>query len=124
MSRWSILIVDDDEAICFSLKYALEKNGFEVVTIDNGLDGIRQIMEKDFDLVILDLNLGGMTGVDVLKSVNLENRNTKILIHSSYDKSFSLHKDAMRLGGHDSLPKPCSPKELLEKINSLLPTEA
>jgi DNA-binding response OmpR family regulator len=120
MTKPTILVVDDDETICITLKYELEKNGFEVETVEDAEGGIRQMTAKDYDLVILDLNLGEMTGVDVLKSVNLKNKNTKILIHSGYGKRFCLHEQAMELGGHDSLQKPCTPEALLTKISSLI----
>lgn len=116
----SILIIDDEVTICFLLKSELEERGFATETVFTAEDGVQKIMEKDYDLVILDLNLGTLTGIDVLKSVNLKNKKTKILITSGYNSSSPLYIQAKEFGTHGFISKPSNLKDFLEQINSLL----
>ena len=110
MAIRSILIIDDDETICFLMKCDLEGSGYEVEIAYTAEEGIRRLGDKEFNLIILDLNLGALTGIDVLKSVNLKNMKTKILIASGYDPSSTLHNQAKELGVHDFLPNPVAEK--------------
>jgi DNA-binding response OmpR family regulator len=120
MTLPSILIIDDDETICFLFKCNLEESGFAVETIFSPEEGIQKLEANDYDLLILDLNLGALTGADVLQSVNFKNKKTKILVASGYHSSSTIHTQVRQLGVTEFISKPSSKEDLLFKIKSML----
>jgi DNA-binding response OmpR family regulator len=75
-----ILIVEDDETLCEELQDILEDEGFDVTSSHDGLDGLDLATRKDFDLLLLDLRLPGMSGLDILKEVRAKRLPIKIVV--------------------------------------------
>lgn len=113
-----ILMIEDDEELADILGEFLQKNGISVKNYTNPLDGIRALENGDFDIVLLDLTLPNMDGLEVCKQISAE-KNIPIIISSA--RSDTQDKImALEFGADDYLPKPYDPKELLARINSVL----
>ncbi|MBD8004600.1 response regulator transcription factor [Bacillus norwichensis] len=114
-----ILVVEDEPSIATLLQYNLEKAGFSVLTASDGTEGLKKAMEERPDLMILDLMLPGMDGMDVCKTLRQEKVNTPILMLTArgdeFDKVLGLE-----LGADDYLTKPFSPREVVARVKAIL----
>src|SRR5512139_274589 len=97
MANIKILIVDDDKTICRTLKYQLEKGGYEVMTANSGDECLYQLKQNDFSLVLLDNKLPGMSGIDVLKQIKQSYSDLPVIIVTAYG-SIESAVDAMKSG--------------------------
>ena len=117
----SILIIDDEEDIRDILKYNLEKEGFYVDVASNGEQGLAKIKSKIPDLVILDVMMPGMDGIEVCDLIrstpNYENIIICLLTARNEDYSQIAGLDS---GADDYVSKPVKPKVLVSRINALL----
>lgn len=121
MAQEKILIVDDEEHILELLKFNIKNAGYEVITANNGGDGVRLAKEERPDLVLLDLMLPGMDGYDVCKEIkrNKETSNTAIIMLTA--KGEELDKIlGLELGADDYMTKPFSIRELLARVKAVL----
>ncbi len=80
----NILIIDDNEEMLKTFKQLLMDEGYRVTTANNGATGVIQFMRKNFDLVITDLNMPGMSGLDVIRRINNIIKVPIILMSSNY----------------------------------------
>jgi DNA-binding response OmpR family regulator len=80
MSGKKILIVDDDEEICLELKDILEDEGYKVSYELDGLKGFDNILKNNYHLIIQDLKLPGMDGIELLKRTKVNNKNQKVVV--------------------------------------------
>lgn len=121
MSKKRILIVDDEENILELLKYNLEKNGFEVVPKDNGEDAIEEMEKEDFDLVLLDLMLPGIDGLEILKFIRGHHRikNTPVIMLTAKNEEIDTVL-GLEMGADDYIGKPFGVHELLARVKALL----
>jgi DNA-binding response OmpR family regulator len=111
----NILVVDDTEAICSALRDLLTMNGYAVRTAPSGERAL-QIMEgAQMDLIITDLKMGGMSGLDLLKRVKQTNPSLPVIILTGFGDMDSVIA-AMRAGVADYLKKPFSVNEVLEVV--------
>lgn len=119
MDKETILAVDDEASIIDLLKYNIEKEGYNFISADNGEDGLKMAIEKDPDLIILDVMLPKMDGYSVCKGIRQEKINTPIIMLSArgeeIDKILGLE-----IGADDYMTKPFSPRELLARIKANL----
>ncbi len=116
MSR--ILVVEDDNDIAFLEKDYLEMNNYEVMVVSNGLEAISTLEKTKFDLVVLDLMLPGMGGLDVCKRIREINDIPVIMVTAKgevYDKVRGLG-----LGANDYITKPFDPTELVARVKAQL----
>lgn len=113
-----ILIVDDEPSIRKIVSHALTDAGFEVLTADDGDSALSYVETENVDLVVLDLMLPGIDGLEVCKRIRAE-RATPIIILSArgeeLDKILGLE-----LGADDYVPKPFSPRELVARVKANL----
>ena len=107
----SILIVDDDPALLQSLKEILEAEGYEVATAADGEQGLALIKEQAFDLVLSDLALPGLDGMELLKYLRREQPACPCIIITGFG-SITNAVTAMRHGAYDYFTKPVDPTEL------------
>jgi DNA-binding response OmpR family regulator len=119
-----VLVVDDDEGVRTAVTWALEADGFEVLAVDNGLAAMEAIEESPPALVVLDLSLPGLGGLDVLKRLRAtETRDGRrplpIILLSGRDGETDRIL-GLDLGADDYLVKPFSPGELAARARSLL----
>jgi len=119
MKKTRILIVDDSLAIVTSLSAILKVSGYEVSSANNGSDALRRIHSDDFDLVICDIEMPGMTGLDFLSRVRTEyERDLDVILMTGYlDHDYFI--EAIRLGASDFIRKPIDSKQMLRSILSL-----
>jgi two-component system, OmpR family, copper resistance phosphate regulon response regulator CusR len=114
-----ILIVEDEKKIADTLKFGLDEIGFSVEVAYDGKLGYHLFCANDFDLVILDINLPGMNGYDLCKSIRSQNQNIPVLMLTSMS-ALNDKIEGYESGADDYLVKPFEFKELLLKIRSLL----
>lgn len=113
-----ILVVDDNPEICELLRVYLEKEGYEVLTANDGMDGLTQFKMYDPDLVLLDIMLPRMNGWDVCKQIRNISSKPVIMITAKgevYDKVLGLE-----LGADDFIVKPFEMKELSARVRAVL----
>ncbi|MCX7770083.1 MAG: sigma-54 dependent transcriptional regulator [Proteobacteria bacterium] len=110
-----VLIVDDEKLICDMLKTELEKNNYDVTVVNNSKDAIKAIEYTQFDIVLLDLMLPKITGLDLLALIKEKSPDTVVIIITAYGSAESAVK-AMKLGAFDYINKPFSMDEMLVVI--------
>lgn len=116
-----ILVVDDEKFITWSLKQHLEKEGYEVITTDSGEKGL-DIFKNDIpDIIILDINLPGMSGIDLLEAIRSLNKDIIVIMitaHGDIETAVS----AMKLGVYDFVEKPFDLSRISVLIKKALET--
>ncbi len=114
-----ILIVDDEKSIVTLLNYNIEKAGFITDVAYDGLEAIQKIESNDYDLVVLDLMLPGLDGMEVCKHLRNNKIDIPILMLTAKDDEFDKVL-GLELGADDYLTKPFSPKEVIARIKAIL----
>lgn len=117
MSQPRILVVDDEAVIRQAVKRILEQENYEVVTATSGHTALEKVQNDDFNVVISDLKMPGMGGMEVLKSIKILQPNVPVIIITGY-ATVETAVDAIKNGAFDYLPKPFNPqqvKQLVEK---------
>lgn len=114
-----ILVVDDEESIITLLQYNLEQGGFVVSTAMDGNTAFQKAMEQSYDLIILDLMLPGMDGLEVCKQLRSNKVQTPILMLTAKDDEFDKVL-GLELGADDYLTKPFSPREVVARVKAIL----
>ena len=115
----TILIVDDEPSILKSLKGILTDEGFEVITASNGYEALKLIEAESPDLVILDVWMPGIDGIETLKEIKKENSNIQVIIitgHGTIDTAVK----ATKSGAYDFIEKPLSIDKVIVTINNAL----
>lgn len=116
-----ILLVDDEEDILQFLSYNLEKENFIVKTAINGASAFEVLNHFDPHLILLDIMMPGMDGVEVCKEIRASGKNNDTLICFLTARSESFTQiNALDSGGDDFISKPIKPKVLISRINALI----
>lgn len=113
-----ILIIEDEESIAELEKDYLELSGFEVQIENSGDTGLKVALEKDFDLILLDLMLPEVDGFEICKQVR-EKKNTPILMVSAKKDDIDKIR-GLGLGADDYITKPFSPSEMVARVKAHL----
>ncbi|KUO61275.1 MAG: PhoP family transcriptional regulator [Gracilibacter sp. BRH_c7a] len=111
-----ILIIEDDKSISELQKDYLEVAGFEVEVCSNGLEGLEVMRQDHFDLLILDIMLPGMDGLDILRKIK-EEKDIPVLLVSAKKEEIDKIK-GLSLGADDYITKPFSPGELVARVKA------
>ena len=119
LSMTAILVIDDEPSVADALEIILRDSGYEVAVALNGRDGIKQANESRFDIVITDLRLPDMSGLDVLGHMIDGDPNSIVIVISAHSTP-EVVAESMRLGALDVLPKPFYPYEVLSLIDRRL----
>lgn len=122
MTSKKILVVDDEKPISDIIKFNLEKEGYEVVTAYDGEEAIEKVKEENPDLVILDLMLPKLSGLEVAKQIRKTHEMPIIMVtakDSEIDKVLGLE-----IGADDYVTKPFSNRELVARVNANLRRKA
>ncbi len=116
-----ILVVDDEPDILEFVKYNLQKEGFSVSTAENGLKGLEEARRVKPDLIILDIMMPEMDGVEVCRQLRSEPlfNNTVVAFLTARDEDYS-QIAALDVGGDDYITKPIRPRVLVSRVNALL----
>lgn len=121
MNYGKILVVDDEDHIVELIKFNLESSGYEVILAFNGEDAIEKVLEEKPDLIILDLMLPKIDGVEVCKIVKQNEATSNISIIMLTAKSDESDKIVgLETGADDYMTKPFSVKELMARVNAVL----
>ncbi|MEK6266402.1 MAG: response regulator transcription factor [Clostridium sp.] len=121
MSDEKVLVVDDEEHIQELIKFNLEKNGYKVILADNGIDAIKLAKENLPQLMLLDLMLPGMDGLDVCKAIRKDSSMSNMPIIMITAKGEEIDKIiGLELGADDYITKPFSVRELVARIKAIL----
>ncbi|WP_394218385.1 response regulator transcription factor [Halobacillus trueperi] len=123
MSKPNILVVEDETKIARVLELELEFEGYQVTKAHDGMEGLRLYREKEWDLLLLDIMLPGLSGTDLLKRIRSGDEETPVIMLTA--------KDAVRdkvtgldLGANDYVTKPFEIEELLARIRAALRTKS
>jgi DNA-binding response OmpR family regulator len=114
-----VLIVDDEIYIRVTLSVALEKLNLSVDTAASGAEALNKLAEKSYGLMLLDLRMPGIDGMEVLRRVPEIRPEVKVVIITAYG-SIEAAVEAMKLGAVDFLQKPFDPEEVQKLVSSLL----
>jgi DNA-binding NtrC family response regulator len=110
-----ILLVDDENRFRTTMRKMLIAHGLDVTDLDNGQAALTALAAQPYDVIVLDLRMPGMDGIQTLKAMKALHPNLEVIIltgHASMDDAMEI----MQLGGTEYLLKPCSVEELLDKI--------
>ncbi|UOQ46174.1 response regulator transcription factor [Halobacillus salinarum] len=114
-----VLIVDDEESIVTLLKYNIDQAGYETDVAYNGTDALEKASSNNYNLVVLDVMLPGMDGMEVCKQLRQKQVDTPILMLTAKDDEFDKVL-GLELGADDYLTKPFSPREVVARIKAIL----
>ena len=114
----SVLIIEDEENISEAIQYNLRQNGYQVLAAEDGLKGLGIIENNRVDLLILDIMLPGMDGLDVCKEIRKTSNMPIIMLTAKIEESNKVV--GLELGADDYVTKPFSMSELLARVKSLL----
>ena len=119
MRKHKILLVDDDPFILKAIGSALEDKGYQVSTAAAGEEAIEIMAERAFDLVITDLVMGSIDGIDVIKKAKKIDAEMMVMVLTGFGDLKSAI-DALRLGADDYMLKPCELTEIYFRVSSCL----
>lgn len=112
-----ILIVEDESSISDFVKLELEYEGYQVSIKEDGREGLKEALENDYDLIILDIMLPSMNGFEICRRLKRE-KNTPVIMLSAKD-SVTDKVNGLQIGADDYIPKPFAIEELLARINAI-----
>jgi two-component system KDP operon response regulator KdpE len=117
VKRFRILVVDDEERIVNFLRSKLKASGYEVLTAGNGVEGLEQVEAQEPDLIVLDLLMPKMDGLEMLKELRSFSTLPVIILTA---KGTDVDRiKGLQLGADDYLPKPFNPDELVARIETI-----
>ena len=116
-----VLVVDDEAATRRLMEQTLRKQGYEVVLASNGDDGLKMVLEEIPDVTILDIQLPGMNGIELLQKIRELNSETVVIMASAMD-DLKVAVKAMRLGAYDYINKPFHVDDLILTVNKAMET--
>jgi DNA-binding NtrC family response regulator len=117
--KGTVLVVDDERAICIAIQRLLAGRGYEVDTVSSGEEAIERLGRHPVHLVITDLNLKRLTGMDLLRWIREHAPDTALVMITAYG-SEKVAVEAMKLGAADYVPKPFDNDELVLVVDRVL----
>lgn len=112
-----LLLVDDEERFRSTLVKRLSEKGFEPNDAPGGIEALQMIRKSEFDIVVLDIKMPEMDGIETLGQIKKISPDTEVILltgHANVESAV----EGMRLGAYDYLMKPCELEQLLEKISA------
>jgi len=119
MSKGRILVVDDEDIVRTSCSRTLSPEGYEVKLAKNGSEGLKMAREDKFDLVLTDLKMPDMDGIEVLRIIKEQWPETEVIIVTGYQTVDTAVK-AIKLGAYDYIEKPFTPDALISAVTEAL----
>jgi len=113
-----ILLIEDEKITRITLTDTLKKEGYSVISCENGVKGLEEFNKSKFDVVITDLRLPTMNGIDILKEVKQKSPETTMIVITAF-ATVETAVEALKLGAYDYLTKPFSPDKLLSMLNHI-----
>ncbi len=115
----NILIIDDEEIIRMSCERALQLEGFQTSVASGGMEGLKIIKKGPCDLVLLDLKMPDMDGIEVLNKIKSSWPDINVIMISGYS-TVDTAVQALRCGADNFIPKPFSPDTIISAINEVI----
>ncbi len=113
-----ILIIDDDVELATLLIDYLTLEGFDAKSAQNGLDGLTMLAAEEFDLIVLDVMMPGMSGTETLTKIREKYKTPVLMLTARGDPVDRIL--GLELGADDYVPKPCTPRELVARMRAIL----
>jgi DNA-binding NtrC family response regulator len=117
-----ILIVDDEKNIRLTLSRSLEVLGVETDSAEDGKEALVKLREKEFGLILLDIRMPGVDGMEVLRQVRENRPDIRIIVLTAYG-TIELAVEAMKLGAVDFIQKPFVPEQIRERVARVMRRE-
>ncbi|PRS86161.1 response regulator transcription factor [Bacillus velezensis] len=114
-----ILVVDDEQSIVTLLQYNLERSGYDVITASDGEEALELAENENPDLIVLDVMLPKVDGIDVCKQLRQQKMMVPILMLTAKDEEFDKVL-GLELGADDYMTKPFSPREVTARVKAIL----
>ena len=114
-----ILVVDDEVTVCKSIRQALLREDYEIDMVYSGEEALAKEAEQPYDVMIIDLMMPGMSGMDLLKMVKSRSPKARLIMVTGYPTVRNTLQ-AMQLGAVDFLPKPFLPSTLRNLVATVL----
>ena len=111
-----ILVVDDEGAIRYSVTKTLQRIGYKVDAVGSGEEAVDLLDHNEFEVVLTDIRMPGMSGVDLLAHVREKYPDTSVILMTGY-ASLNTAVESLRLGAHDYLVKPSSSRDIRESVD-------
>jgi len=116
-----ILVIEDDPSALRLIKYTLQQEGYEVLTVPDGLKGLRKARSEPPDLIIIDIMLPGIDGFEVCHRLRVEPQTARLPILMVSAKSREIDKaTGLAVGANDYISKPADPSEIISRVGRLL----
>ncbi len=122
MAKGRILVVDDEEIVRVSCKRTLVPEGYEVDTAASGTEGLELFEKSKYDLVLIDLKMPGIDGIEMLVNIKRQRPEQNVMIMTGYDTIEHI-VESISSGAAHYLEKPFTPDTLIERINEALGQE-
>jgi len=119
MAVQKIMLIDNEEGLCRMMEAVLRDNGYEVKAYTRSFEGVEDFEAKQWDLVISDIKMPGMDGLEVLERIRAKDANVPVIMITAY-ATVETSIQALRKGAYDMLTKPFEPEELLYRIKNAL----
>ena len=113
-----VLVVEDEDSLVESIRFTLEAEGYEVVTAVDGVTGLREVRDSNPSLVLLDLMLPGMSGIDVCRQIRQESDVPIVMVTAKDGEADKVL--GLEMGADDYITKPFSTRELLARVRAHL----
>jgi DNA-binding response OmpR family regulator len=113
-----VLLVDDDIELASMLREYLQQEGFETTAVPDGETGAGEALSGGYAIVVLDVMLPGLSGVEVLRRIRVRSRVPVLMLTAKGDDVDRIV--GLELGADDYVPKPCTPRELVARIRAIL----
>jgi two-component system nitrogen regulation response regulator NtrX len=114
-----ILVVDDQESMREMLSELLQMMGYEARAVDGGQQALQSLQETETDLVITDLNMPGMDGMELMKRIKMLYPGLPVIIITGYG-TFNTERQVLSSGADGYIPKPCTINRVQETVNQAL----
>ncbi|RJQ65134.1 MAG: response regulator [Desulfobacteraceae bacterium] len=111
----TVIVIDDEPIVCERLKPALEKAGLQVETYTESKAAQRRLEEKTFDVVVTDLKMNELSGIQILKNVRAASAQTAVIIITGY-ATVEMAREALKIGAYDFIAKPFKIRDLRNLI--------
>ena len=113
-----VLLVDDDVELAAMLREYLQQEGFETTAVHDGETGVSEALSGGYAIVVLDVMLPGLSGVEVLRRIRVRSRVPVLMLTAKGDDVDRIV--GLELGADDYVPKPCTPRELVARLRAIL----
>lgn len=114
-----VLVIDDEKGMCWALRKALMDEGYEVLTANSGPEGLNLLAKEEVDLVLLDIKMPGMSGLEVLERIRKKDEKLPVIIMTALS-SLPTALEALQRGASGYVTKPFQLSNLKDTVTKVL----